>query len=165
MNKLNRGKILSFIFVGIILLGIIALTGCIGEETEDTEQSEEETEEYEETEGETEETEEETDEDETVKYTIAGQEVTETEANEFIDCLDESEVLIYGAEWCSACGNLAESLGGYELVDPIWIECTEEEERCNEEKQAGYVPEMHIEGELVDTMGPETLSEELGCSL
>jgi len=105
------------------------------------------------------------DEEEPAEYVIAGKEVTETEAEDFIDCLDEKEVTVYGAEWCPACGDLAESLGGYELVDPIWVECTEEQQKCEEEKQAGYVPEMHIEGELVDTMWPEELSEEVECNL
>ncbi|GEM_PF-1045082 len=99
-------------------------------------------------------------------YMIAGSEVTEEEATDFIDCLDEGGLTVYGAEWCPACGQLAESLGGYEIVDPIWVECTVEGQRCEEEMEGEGVPEVHINGYYeTGVIPPETLAEETGCEL
>lgn len=33
---------------------------------------------------------------------------------ELVNCLAEEDLVIYGAEWCPACTQLAESLGGYD---------------------------------------------------
>ncbi len=98
-------------------------------------------------------------------YIIVGEEVDEDEAKDFINCLDEGGVTIYGAEWCGFCNQLAESFGGYDLVDPIWVECTEEEERCEEEKEEGGVPETQINGEIIMGAVPEQIAEEAGCEL
>ena len=99
-------------------------------------------------------------------YIIAGEEVAEDEATDFIDCLDEGGLTVYGAETCPACGQLAESLGGYDLVDPIWVECLEEQQRCDTEKVTGYVPEIHFNGELYEgSRDPDSLANEAGCEL
>ena len=105
-------------------------------------------------------------EDTPTGYMIAGEEVIENEATDFIDCLDDGGVTVYGAEWCPACRQLADSLGGYELVDPIWVECTVEGERCDEEMEGTGVPEVHINGHYeTGVIPPETLAEEAGCDL
>ena len=46
--------------------------------------------------------------------------------NNFIQCLKEKGVIIYGSEWCPYCKSLAERLGGYDVVIPIYVECTVE---------------------------------------
>ena len=113
-----------------------------------------------------EETHEEDGEETPTGYMIAGEEVIENEATDFIDCLEEGGLTVYGAETCPACGQLAESLGGYEIVDPIWVECLEEPERCNNEKVRGYVPEIHFNGELYEgDRSPSSLAHEAGCEL
>ena len=92
------------------------------------------------------------------------------EMSSLIDCLAEEDLVIYGAEWCPACTQLAESLGGYDAIDPIYVECAEgtEEEarRCQEETQTTYVPEIQIDGELYEGPNdPQSLANEVGCEL
>lgn len=100
---------------------------------------------------------------------IQQEETTEDEEKEgrsFIECLADSGVVIYGSEWCPACSRLVEEFGGYEIVEPIYVECTIEEEKCAREMQDIYVPEIQIQGELFDDLrSPESLAEETGCKL
>lgn len=77
--------------------------------------------------------------------------------DEIMSCLAKNDVVVYGSSWCGACAQLVESFGGYEKIDPIYVECTEEEGRCNTEKVTGYVPEIQIKGELYQ--GPRSISE------
>ncbi len=90
----------------------------------------------------------------------------ETEIS-FIDCLAEAGVVIYGSEWCPACTALVESLGGYEKVDPIYVECTIEEERCAKEMKTEFVPEIQIKGEFFKSgvIPPEVIGNKVGCEL
>ena len=85
---------------------------------------------------------------------------------DFNECLADNGMLIYGSSWCPACNALVETLGGYEKVKPIYVECTEEEQRCTEETKTSYVPEIQINGEVYE--GPRTLealSQLTGCKL
>ena len=85
---------------------------------------------------------------------------------EFNNCLADNGVVIYGSAWCPACNALVETLGGYEKVEPIYVECTEEEQRCTEETKTNYVPEIQINGEVYE--GPRSLedfSQLTGCEL
>ncbi len=65
-----------------------------------------------------------------------------------VSCLKDNNVVIYGNKSCPACAALAESFGGYSVIDNIYIECTEEREKCNEEKETNYVPEVQIGGDV-----------------
>lgn len=88
------------------------------------------------------------------------------EMKEFNDCLAEKGVVIYGANWCPYCTDLVEALGGYNAVESVYVECTEEQQRCTEEMIGRGVPEIQINGELYE--GPRTLealSEATGCQL
>ncbi len=88
------------------------------------------------------------------------------EMAKLIDCLAEKGVVIYGSEWCPACAQLVDAFGGYDTVAPLYVECTEEEERCGEEKKTGYVPEIQIEGELyTGRRTPSALAVKVECSL
>ncbi len=82
----------------------------------------------------------------------------------FIDCLAEKGVKIYGANWCGWTKKLVvETLGGFDIAAPIYVECTENEELCSSEGVSGY-PTTKINGELYG--GPRTfegLSEATGC--
>ncbi len=86
--------------------------------------------------------------------------------HDFIQCLKEKGVIIYGSEWCPFCKDLAESLGGYEVVDPIYVECTVEKERCSQEMIGRGVPEIQIKGELYQgSRDPEEIAKETSCEL
>ena len=88
----------------------------------------------------------------------------------FISCLAENDLVIYGVKTCPACQELVESLGGYDIVDPIYVECSEqgtveEQKQCKENKETNYVPEIQINGELYEgSRDPEALGEEVGCN-
>ncbi len=94
-------------------------------------------------------------------------EVTE----EFISCLKDAGVVIYGSKTCPACADLEKMYGGYEMIKPIYLDCSglgsaEENERCMEEKQTMYVPEIQINGELLEERrSPQCLSDITGCEL
>ena len=80
-----------------------------------------------------------------------------------INCLDEKGVKIYGANWCGYTNAFVEDLGGYEIIAPIYVECTEEVELCSQEEVKGY-PTTKINGESYS--GPRTfegLSQATGC--
>ncbi len=72
--------------------------------------------------------------------TIAPEELTE-----FIACLKEADFVIYGANWCGWTEKLVEMLGGFDMVKPIYVECTEEEELCSEKGVQGF-PTILIKG-------------------
>lgn len=87
------------------------------------------------------------------------------EMESFVNCLDDKNVTIYGSSWCPYCTDLVEDFGGYDIVDPIYVECTEEGEICGEEQKTTYVPEIQIKGEVYE--GPrsfEGFTEKTGCS-
>lgn len=67
---------------------------------------------------------------------------------EFNECLAEKGLKVYGTAWCPACRALVETLGGKDMVEPIYIECSIEQQRCQEEAKTGYVPEIQINGEV-----------------
>ncbi len=75
---------------------------------------------------------------------------------EFINCLKESEFVIYGANWCGWTKKLVEMLGGWDIVKPIYVECTEEEELC-EEKGIGGFPTILLNGK--EYQGARTFEE------
>lgn len=85
---------------------------------------------------------------------------------EFNDCLAENGIVIYGSVTCFGCRSLVENLGGHDAVASVYVECTEQRNICNENKQTGYVPEIHFNGQLYQ--GQRTLegfSQITGCSV
>lgn len=85
--------------------------------------------------------------------------------DEFVSCLSEHEMLVYGADWCGYTNQLVDLFGGFEMIDPIYVECTQEEALCQEAQIAGY-PTIRFSGE--DYSGPRTLenfAETTGCQL
>ncbi len=96
----------------------------------------------------------------------SGKELTEEEMVDLIDCFREEDVVIYGSYTCPACGELVELFGGEEIIEPIYVECMEQGQVCDEEKQTGYVPEIQIDGELYEGPGdPASLAREVGCEI
>lgn len=72
--------------------------------------------------------------------------VSPEEMEKFITCLKDADFVIYGANWCGWTQKLVEMLGGFDITKPIYIECVEEEEICQEKGISGY-PTIHINGE------------------
>lgn len=87
-------------------------------------------------------------------------------ANGFIRCLAEAGVVIYGSKTCPACASLTSSLGGYEAIKPIYVECSEEWDRCSSEMQTKYVPEIQIKGKLyTGSRSPDRIAEAVNCEI
>ena len=90
----------------------------------------------------------------------------EGELSEFVRCLANAGVVVYGSKTCPACFALVETLGGYDVAAPVYVECAENPQRCEAEMRTNYVPEIQIKGAAFD--GPRTLeglSEATGCKL
>lgn len=81
-----------------------------------------------------------------------------------VECLAENELVIYGSEYCSACSQLVESLGGKQTVEPVYVECADNKEKCKTNKETNYVPEIQINGEVYQgDYSPQSLAKEVGC--
>ena len=82
--------------------------------------------------------------------------------DEFAKCLSEKGVSMYGTSWCSHCNNQKKAFGGsFQYVN--YVECTENEDLCNEKGITGY-PTWIIDGKQYS--GGQTfsrLSELTGC--
>lgn len=100
-----------------------------------------------------------------------GNEEGDSSMKEFVQCLKDANVLIYGSQTCPYCAELVESLGGSNIVKPIYFDCSglgseEDTDRCVEEMQTGYVPEIQIDGEVYQGQrDPQTLAERVGCEI
>ena len=90
----------------------------------------------------------------------------EIDLKEFNQCLADSGLVIYGSEWCPACKALVETLGGDDKVKPVYVECTTNQEICEENKKTNYVPEIQFNGEVYEGHRTlEALSQLTGCKL
>ena len=85
--------------------------------------------------------------------------------DDFISCLYEQGIMIYGSVTCPHCTTLANTLGGKEVVSPIYVECTEEPEICQQEQIAG-VPTIKLNGQQINIARTlEGFSSVTGCPL
>jgi len=84
--------------------------------------------------------------------------------SQFVLCLKENGMVIYGANWCGWTKKLVDSLGGFETVAPIYINCEVETELCNEEGIEGF-PTIKVNGELYNSgdKSMEALAAAVGC--
>jgi hypothetical protein len=100
---------------------------------------------------------------------VETQELTEEELAEFSTfntCLAESGMVIYGSETCPACRGLISTLGGKDVVAPVYVECTVNRERCSLEAKTGYIPEIQLNGEVYEGSRELTaLSTLTGCQV
>jgi len=90
----------------------------------------------------------------------------EEAADNFVQCLAKAGMVIYGSKTCPACAALVEGFGGYDEISPIYVECSEEGDRCSQEMKTYYVPEIQIKGEIYT--GPrdlDSLAAATGCKL
>ncbi len=86
------------------------------------------------------------------------------EEKTFIECLADAGMVVYGSATCPACGQFAQSLGGYDKIAPIYVECTIEGEKCMKGMQTNYVPEIQINGAVYEgSRSPAVLAEITGC--
>jgi glutaredoxin len=86
------------------------------------------------------------------------------ELRKFNECLGENGIVIYGSETCPHCRNLVNLLGGYEIANPVYVECTEQRERCTAELKTKYVPEIQLNGDLYEGgRNIEDLAQVTGC--
>jgi hypothetical protein len=89
-----------------------------------------------------------------------------SQMTETVACLKEKGVVIYGSRTCPACAQMVTLFKGYEVIDPIYVECQTSGLRCSQEMQTQYVPEVQIAGNLFK--GPATpaaISAAVGCAL
>ncbi len=85
---------------------------------------------------------------------------------EFIDCLADSGMVVYASRTCPACTDLANSFGGYDAVENLFVECSEQPEVCQEYAKTGYVPEIQFEGEVFEGgRSMEDFAALTGCEL
>ncbi len=100
---------------------------------------------------------------------------TENNENEIdtslIECLDDNDLVIYGASTCPACKQLVASLGGQETVESIYVECgasgsEDDQQKCQQNAETGYVPEIQIDGQVYEgPRDPASLAGQVGCEL
>ena len=84
---------------------------------------------------------------------------------EFNDCLADNGMIIYGANWCGICISLIQTLGGYDKVENVYIECTENQQLCQSEGITGY-PTIKINDEPYrGQRSLQSFSEATGCQL
>ena len=84
---------------------------------------------------------------------------------EFNNCLEEKGVVIYGANWCGWTKKWVETLGGFDTISPIYVECTdpENEETCSKDVASGF-PTTKINGESYNgARTVEAIAEATGC--
>ncbi len=90
----------------------------------------------------------------------------EVTTDDFIQCLAEAGLVVYASSTCPACADLAQRFGGYDAVEPIFVECSQERTRCENEMKTNFVPEIQIKGNLYQ--GPRdlnSLAEITNCQL
>lgn len=146
------------LLIGVLLVGASLYIVTLEEEADPGETVE--TEESEESEDVERDDEEETEEE--PETGVEGSNGMET----LVGCLEEENVVIYGSKTCPACGMLADSFGGYDMIEPIYIECSENWDECSKNKETGLVPEIQIGGELHEgSRNPEALADAVGCKV
>ena len=90
----------------------------------------------------------------------------ETLFKEFNECLAGAGIIIYGSEWCPACQALVDLLGGKNAVTPVYIECTQNQDLCAEEKKTRYVPEIQLRGEVYEgARSIAAFAQTTGCAV
>ena len=81
---------------------------------------------------------------------VLGEEAFALPSDEFIQCLVDSGMVVYASETCPACSVLADSFGGYEAVEDLFVLCGDDWETCEAEMQTNYVPEIQYNGEVFE---------------
>jgi len=85
--------------------------------------------------------------------------------NSFASCLTEKGAKMYGAYWCGHCQN-QKKIFGSSFANVDYIECTEETQRCDDERITGYPTWKFLDGSSLN--GVQTLAslaQKTGCLL
>ncbi len=84
--------------------------------------------------------------------------------DEFAKCLSQKEVAMYGAYWCGHCNNQKKMFGdSFKYIN--YVECTENQDLCNEKGVEGY-PTWIVNGQKYPGgMSFQKLSELTGCDV
>ena len=86
--------------------------------------------------------------------------------NNFVECLVDAGMVVYGSKTCPACMNLVEKFGGYDEMGDLFVSCGDDGDRCEKEMQTNYVPVIQINGELFeDGRELEDFAKATGCEL
>lgn len=80
-----------------------------------------------------------------------------------VQCLNEADVVVYGTETCPACTQFAMQFGGYDVIDPIYVECADNPEKCEVNMQTDFVPEIQIDGIVTEDRSKAGLAAQTGC--
>lgn len=91
---------------------------------------------------------------------------TMNDSEGFVQCLVDSNVVIYVSDTCPACTNLVNEFGGYDAVDGFFVNCNEKSEICDVQMQTNTVPEIQYNGEVVENIrNMEDFSKLTGCEI
>lgn len=97
---------------------------------------------------------------------VLGQEDLVLPSDEFIQCLVDSGMVVYASKTCPACSALADSFGGYDAVEELFVLCGDDWETCEAEMQTNYVPEVQYNGEVFEAgRSMEDFAVLTGCEL
>jgi len=91
--------------------------------------------------------------------------IPQEELTKFINCLKEANLVVFGANWCGWTKRLVEMLGGFDMVKPIYVECTEEEELCEEKGVRAYPTILINGGEYQEARAFEEIAAATGCKI
>jgi hypothetical protein len=92
------------------------------------------------------------------------EEEIESETKKIAECLEEEDLVIYIFKGSSDCDYIINQFGDYDFLDAIYVECSDQVERCLSEMKDPYVPEVQIKGEVYQ--GVNTIyyiSKAAGC--
>lgn len=78
-------------------------------------------------------------------------------------CMAGAGLVVYGTETCPACTQFALQFGGYDVVEPIFVECSENPEECEANMVTEFVPEVQFNGQVVEERSKAGLAELTGC--
>ena len=92
--------------------------------------------------------------------------VIEIDKTTFAQCLVESGLVIYTSKTCPACINLVDTLGGYDVVDNLFVECGRQPTLCQANMQTNYVPEIQLNSTVYDgNRDIDSLAKLTGCQI
>ena len=87
-----------------------------------------------------------------------------TNYDDFAQCLTDEGAVLYGAYWCHNCDNQKAMFGG-SVGKLNYIECIENEAICNAKGITGYPTWIINDQKYVGTQSLETLASVTGCSI
>jgi glutaredoxin len=85
--------------------------------------------------------------------------------DELIGCLNKNGFKIYGANSCPYCRSLVNIFGGYEKVDSIYVECSENQELCNSKNITAYPTILLNDEEYLGDRSLDSFALATNCEL